>query len=181
MKTNSFSRNFMRFLGIVLSLALVWPVEARIGSSGQSKRLGAGVMVGSINSVTGKYLLSESNAIDFGLAFAGSPWTILYADYLWNFPGIFGNSTPFARQTIGYFGAGGGLGLWGHSTDCYRYYCGTAYKSSGTGLYVRAFFGAEWSPMQPPLGVFAEIGPAIGIVPGFGGTIDLGIGVRYFF
>lgn len=46
---------------------------------------------------------------------------------------------------------------------------------------MRGFFGVEWFPGHPPFGIFAEIGPTIGIVPGVGGTIDFGTGARYFF
>jgi len=181
-----FVRGSVLWICVVLVVFFIFETPesfaARSTGAARSSRFGAGVMIGTMTSITGKYYLSNGNAVDFGLAFVPSPWTVLYGDYLWNFPGLFGGGSLFARQTTGYFGVGAGIGFWSHARDCYRYYCGTAYAgSTSTGLFVRAFFGAEWFPSDPPLGVFAEIGPAIGVMPGFGGAIDLGLGLRYFF
>jgi hypothetical protein len=149
-------------------------------SFSRAKGFGLGLEIGTIDAITGKYVLANGNAVDFGFAFWMMPWNAIYGDYIFNFPGLFGASTPFLRQTIGYLGVGGGLSFWS-GPICSRYYCGSLYTSSGTGVFIRGFFGAEWYAGQAPFGVFAELGPTIGIVPGFGSGLDLGIGGRYFF
>lgn len=179
---------FLRRLVVSFSLILVlssvgWAAGGKQRApSAHPSGFGVGLMVGTIDAITGKYVLPNGNAIDFGLGFMFNPWNALYGDYLFNFPGMFGSNTQFGRQSQGYFGIGGGVAFWQNRSDyCWRYYCGTSYASSSSGVFVRGFFGVEWFPAKPPFGVFAEIGPTIGIIPGFGGTIDFGTGARYFF
>lgn len=178
MKFHPFFWNFLAV--IALSCSTGFAARGSRQSSSHPSGIGAGLMIGSITAITGKYVLPNGGAVDFGLAFMPSPWTALYGDYIFNFPGMFGSSSQFGRQSQGYFGVGGGVGFW-HADHCYRYYCGTSNSSATSGVFARGFFGVEWFPGNPPFGVFAEVGPTIGLVPGFGGAIDIGTGARYFF
>ncbi|PWU17517.1 MAG: hypothetical protein C5B49_08740 [Bdellovibrio sp.] len=141
-------------------------------------KFGAGFMIGTLVSINGKYWFSDRSALDFGLAFNSPYWNMLYADYLWHLPGLFGSSTQFGRQSVGYVGVGGGLGFW-NRRDCNRWGCSGS--DNGTGVALRGFFGAEWTPAPNPLGVFAEIGPTIGLTPATVTLIDLAVGLRYYF
>src|SRR5579863_2447442 len=55
--------------------------------------IGVGGMVGTIISVSGKYWISNQGAVDFGLGLVGAPWVVVYADYLWHLPRIFGTNS----------------------------------------------------------------------------------------
>lgn len=173
-----------RFLLIIFACVFTFQVRASTptGSSGGGP-FGLGLMVGSIISVTGKYWLSERGALDFGLGFVGQPWTVLYADYIWHIPGLFGKGTQFGRETKAYFGGGGGVGFWRQNGDCGRWNCSwdSNRTGSGTGVFIRGLFGFEWSPNHTPFGVFGELGPSILLTPGTGGTLDVGVGGRYYF
>jgi hypothetical protein len=160
----------------MLAALMAQPVAA---APPKDHKFGAGIMVGTLNSINGKYWLSDRGALDFGFGITFDPWTVLYADYLWHFPGLFGTGSEFGRQTSGYLGGGAGVGFWGRSGDCGRWHCNST--SGGATLFVRGLFGAEWTPDNPTLGVFAELGPGLGLVPGVGGFIDVGVGIRYYF
>lgn len=138
-------------------------------------------MLGSMTSATGKYWWNKKEAIDFGLGFAGSHTTTLYADYLWHAPNIFGTSSRFARETMGYIGGGLGVGLWDDSYECGRWGCDRRTDNSDIGVFIRALVGFEWFPSTTRFGVFAEIGPTLLITPDFNGSLDIGIGGRYYF
>jgi hypothetical protein len=145
-------------------------------------KIGAGLMIGSMFSVTGKYWLSGRDAIDFGIGFGIGKGTLLYGDYLWHVPGIFGKTTQFGRETSGYVGGGAGLGFWSDSYDCGRWKCDQRTTDSGTGVFLRGVVGFEWYPIEPPkFGFFAELGPTILLIPSTSGTFDIGIGGRYYF
>jgi len=137
-----------------------------------NRRFGLGVVLGSPTAITGKYWLSKSSAMDFGLSFA-SYWALLYGDYLWEYPDGFGHSSKFVSELVPYVGVGGGVFSWNPNWR--------AYNNSGVGLYGRLPLGVEWAPQRPPLGIFLEIAPGIAISPGMWVIIDIGIGIRYYF
>lgn len=143
--------------------------------------IGLGLMLGSMNAVTGKYWLSDQGAIDFGIGFSGRNALAFYGDFLWHIPGIFGSGTKFGRETSGYLGGGAGIGTWNDSYDCGRWKCDRRRDDSGTGVFVRALFGFEWFPARTRFGVFAELGPTLLLAPDTGGSLDIGVGGRYYF
>lgn len=147
----------------------------------QESDFGLGVMLGTITSVTGKYWLTQNGAIDFGIGFSDRNTTVIYADYLWHQAGIFGQGTRFGRETSGYIGGGGGLAFWnGNHDECGRWRCDGGRSDSG-GLFIRGLVGFEWHPAPTRFGVFAELGPTILLVPKTEGSLDIGIGGRFYF
>lgn len=145
--------------------------------------IGVGSMIGTIISATGKYWLSDQAALDFGIGFVGSSWVIVYGDYLWHLPRIFGTNSQFGRDSSLYFGGGGGVGFWNGYGACGHWECdwSSHTSNSGAGLFIRGVSGVEWYPQTTRFGVFGELGPTIMIVPGTWGTIDVAVGGRYYF
>lgn len=148
-------------------------------------QIGLGGMLGTIISGTGKYWVSEQGAIDFGVGFVSSAWVVLYGDYLWHLPRVFGTNSQFGRESSLYFGGGGGVGFWRTTGSCGHWGCDwdTSNRGtrSGTGFFIRGIAGVEWYPHGTRFGVFAEVGPSIMITPGTWGTLDVGTGGRYYF
>ncbi len=167
----------LRFLIFTLVLASSPASADRMGKND----IGLGLMLGSMHAVTGKYWISEQGAIDFGIGFNGRNALALYGDFLWHVPGIFGSGTKFGRETSGYLGGGAGVGTWNDSYDCGRWKCNLRREDSGTGVFLRALFGFEWFPARTRFGVFAELGPTLLLAPDTGGSLDIGLGGRYYF
>lgn len=162
---------------IYLLSILLWQLLIAKAAA-NDRELGLGFALGSPTAITGKLWVQPMQAIDFGIGFGWSSW-MLYGDYHWNKPQIFGTKTQFLRDLTGYIGAGAGLAIWSHVESCGRFACKS--KDSGTAIFVRAPIGTEWYPEDPRIGVFLEIAPVLAIVPGFGGTVDFQIGGRYYF
>lgn len=148
-----------------------------LNAKGGGGPFGAGIVIGAPTGFTGKYFLNPEGAIDFGLAFYFSNLILFYGDYLWHFPGAFGRSSQFVSQLTPYVGVGAVMLLW--TAYGVRHYYDHA--TAGMGLGMRIPLGIEWRPSHPPLGVFIELAPGIGIVPGTFGFFQGGIGIRYYF
>lgn len=168
----------MRALALVLILALSQISPAAVASE-RAGDFGLGVQLGTISSITGKYFFDERHAVDFGVGLVSGPWTVLYGDYLYHFPGLFGSGTPFARDLTGYVGGGAGVAFWHSRTYCRHWDCGVG--ASGSAVFFRGLFGAEWKPAKPRLGVFLELGPSFAITPNVNAALEAGLGVRYYF
>jgi hypothetical protein len=129
----------------------------------QSKKIGAGIILGEPTGLSFKYWLTEKTALDAGLA-----WSFLdenafqiQADYLiHNFTliKISEGKLPF------YFGIGGRLKF---STDVI--------------LGVRIPLGLAYIFADEPIDVFLEIVPILDLLPKTDFTIGAAIGGRYFF
>lgn len=121
--------------------------------------------------------MRSDRAVDMGLTFYFSNLVLIYSDYLFHFPKAFGTSSPFVAQLSPYVGVGGVMLFWSGS-----YYNRYYYDSPhGFGIGVRFPIGIEWKPSDPPLGVFLELAPGMGIIPGTFGFFQGGIGIRYYF
>jgi hypothetical protein len=179
MTPKSPSRTFdvMKYLIVFF---LFFTTQARAASAPPAD-FGLGLMVGTMISMTGKYWLDKHGALDFGVSSTGSRGMAVYADYLWHIPGIFGTSTRFGRETSGYVGGGGGVGFWHDSYECGRWGCARRSDDSGTGIFIRGLCGFEWYPRTTRFGVFTELGPTFMFAPSTGGSLDLGVGGRYYF
>jgi hypothetical protein len=153
---------------------------------GYGRRFGLGFVLGDPTGLTGKLWVGSTNSIDFGLGFwgygfrdncwydgAGNAHCDRYGyhngtinlDYLWQ-----SNIVRGAAQLDWHIGAGG-RAVWfgGCSGDCFD-------------LAARMPVGLDLMFNNPSfIEVFFELAPAFYIVPGFGFTIEGGLGARFYF
>jgi hypothetical protein len=167
-----------------LLLSSAWAVSKgypAARNSATARPLGLGVILGDPTGLTGKVWTGSQSAIDFGLAFSFGDYMLIYADYLYHFPGAFGQSSNFARDLTPYLGIGG---LIAFSTDGrYRDDRGVVFRNtnSSVGLGLRIPLGLEWRAPDVPIGVFVELVPGISLVPNTSGFLQGGIGARFYF
>jgi hypothetical protein len=182
MTVNPESLRLLTVISLTLLLGAAVPARALASSpAGEGGPFGLGVILGDPTGFTGKYMMSADRGVDFGLAFSFGDYTLLYADYLFHFPGAFGHSSTFASELTPYVGVGG---LIAFSTDD-RYsrnrheFFSDSHSSVGAG--VRIPFGIEWRGPQVPIGVFVELAPGISIAPQTSGFLEGGVGARFYF
>jgi len=125
--------------------------------------MGAGVILGEPTGVSLKYWLTESTALDAGLAwsFVDENAFQIQADYLihnFNLIKVEKGKLPF------YFGIGGRLKF---STDVI--------------LGVRVPLGLDYIFSDEPIDIFLEFVPILDLLPKTDFTIGAAIGGRYFF
>lgn len=141
--------------------------------------LGLGILLGDPSAVTGKYWLNQQEAIDAGIAFSFSDSFLLYADYLFHYPGAFKQNNKFINELSPYIGVGGLMAMTSSNRDnADRFYGRT---SGSFGLAVRVPLGIEWQLPKPSIGVFVEFVPGLSLVPSTSGLIQGGLGIRYYF
>ncbi len=170
----------LRAIFFFLIVAIFSSTPAAHAETPSAGKWGLGLMLGNPTALTGKYWISPKYSVDAGLGFGPSNWTMLFGDFHWNLPGVFGSSTKFVSQLNGYVGIGAGFSTWSRTTFCNRWVCDST-RDSGTALFIRGPFGVEWLPGSPPLGVFLELAPFITLTPVTNSSIDLAVGIRYYF
>jgi hypothetical protein len=141
----------------IVALVLIAPGRA------QDRGFGLGVILGEPTGLSGKYWLSERNAVDAGMAwsFRAQGFFHIHADYLWHFP----LHTQSAERFSFYAGVGGRLGAASHDAL----------------LGVRIVGGLVFWPRNTPIDVFLEFAPVLDLAPATEMTANGGIGVRFFF
>jgi len=149
---------------------------------------GVGIVLGDPSGITVKHWMDSRSAIDGGLAYALSDFVLITGDYLYHFtihPGGGGKDAEFRRflsDLRPYVGVGGILLASTRSTRTQKaLFVDTSGSSASLGLGLRIPLGVEWIPSGPPLGVFLELAPGIGIIPGTFAFLNAGIGVRFYF
>lgn len=165
-------------LGLTLMLFIPlksWAMESAESSSG---RLGLGVVFGDPTGLSVSYKQDSRNEFDGGLAYSFSNFVLIFADYHVRFQRAFSSTSLASAGIVPYLGVGGVLFVASQSQRTN----GTFFSnSSSAGFGVRIPFGAEWFPRQTPLGIFAELVPGLGLVPGVFGFFQGGVGIRYYF
>jgi hypothetical protein len=138
-------------------------------SSVNEHRFGAGIILGDPTGLSLKYWLNDTMAIDsaIGASFNDDGDNdsnfYMHADVLWhNFDLI---KVPQGRLPI-YFGVGALVRFRDNADDQ---------------LGVRIPVGVSYMFEQAPIDIFAEIGPAIDIVPDVRGEVTAGVGIRFWF
>lgn len=167
--------------GLISFLTFVFSLNAFAGSATPPSNFAAGLMIGTITSINGKYWLSKRGALDFGIGFSGSPDTALYADYLYHIPNVFGAGSKFTRETAGYIGGGGGIAFWDDSYECGRFGCDRRTRRTSSGVFIRGLVGLEWYAAPTRFGVFGELGPTILFAPVSASGLDAEVGGRFYF
>lgn len=152
-------------------------VSSQSESGAHGKDFGLGIMLGEPSGLSAKYWQSSNTAIDFGLTYAFGNYFAFLADYLWEFPGAI--APVNGSQFIPYVGVGAMMIV--ASTGGRASVFGTSYTSTSLGLAVRVPFGIEFLPNGVSLGVFAEIVPGLGLIPGMFGLVQGDVGVRFYF
>jgi hypothetical protein len=167
-------KNILASLSAIFLLGIISPVHAQ-GPGGNS--FGFGIILGDPLGGTVKFWLNRDNAIDayIGGDYFGSPR--IGADYLWHF-------WPFNSSVVNMY-AGPGLALgFGYGGDWGWYRVGRdswIYRSGGgMGVGIRAIVGLDIVPKRAPIEIFLELGPLIGITPGFGAAFDAALGIRFY-
>jgi hypothetical protein len=151
------------------------------GGSSQPNSFGLGIMIGEPSGISGKYWLSSKAAIDFGVTYAFGNYFGLLADYLWEFPRGLSSVTDrrVGSQLIPYVGVGAMLVITSGTVG--RGVFGSTFTANSVGLAARVPLGIEFLPDSVSLGVFAELVPGLGLIPGMFGLIQGDIGVRFYF
>lgn len=136
---------------------------ATLSAAAQQKGFGLGIIVGEPTGISAKGWVSNTNAVDLGLAwwFHWQGNIHVHADYLWHFPNVVKSTEHFVLYT----GLGGRI---------------AAGRGSGI-LGVRIVGGFAWWARSIPLDVFVELAPILDLAPATELSANGGIGVRYFF
>lgn len=131
----------------------------------QQKEFGLGIILGSPSGFSGKYWMTEFNAIDFGMgySFSGkSNATNFHADYLWhNY-----NVIKVEAKVPLYYGVGARIKI---------------RQNSASRFGVRGVLGVTYFPSEIPIDLFFEVVPVFNIVPSTELDIEAGLGFRYYF
>jgi hypothetical protein len=178
-------------LSMMFAIALAHSADARPrpkGFGGKSfeanKTFGLGLELGEPSGITGKYFLSPSGAIDFGLGYiyghyyAGDGLHV-YADYLWH-PLVLASAAPFELPF--YIGLGGRF--WSFDYGCEPNGRNCAYDGAAFG--VRVPLGLDLDFNNVPLDIFFQIVPTLDFYRHYRDRdlylgIDASIGVRFWF
>lgn len=170
---------FMSIIVTFMTVVLLTSCESHAsGTSLHPKgHFAAGVVLGEPSGLTGKYMLDSDRALDFGLAWSFQNFFLFWMDHIWEWPALFGQSNDFVRRLTPYLGVGGVMLI---STRAGNTAFGVTAGSS-VGVGVRVPFGVEYIFNKVPIGIYLEIAPGIGIIPGTFGFLFGGIGARYYF
>lgn len=149
-------RKLSLFLGLII---LLLPFKA----ASQEAGFGAGVILGEPTGISLKNWLTDSTAVDFGIAwsFTHNGSLHLHADFLvHNF-----DLTKVERGKLAvYYGIGGRF---------------KSQKRERVG--VRFPLGLCYIPEKAPLDIFLEIGPLLDLAPSTEFGLTGGFGIRYYF
>lgn len=134
---------------------------------------GFGIVVGDPTGLTLKHWVARDQALaaSLGGSYFGSPR--IGVDYLWHF-NAFRSSIVFLYGDAGVaIGLGRGVRWWGDRG--YKYY-----ERDETRLGIRGMFGVNILPRGIPLEFFLELGPLLTLAPGFGSSVDIAMGMRFY-
>jgi hypothetical protein len=176
---------------LLTALAAVALLAAVAGSAqatevGYGRKFGLGFVIGDPTGLSAKWWIAPTNALDFGLGFYGYGFNNRCAtdnngntfcdrygynvgtfnmDYLWQ-----SNIVRSTAQLDWHVGAGGRIVWWGNcSGDCFA-------------AAARAPIGLDLMFTNPSfMEIFFELAPSFYVIPGFGFTIEGGLGVRFYF
>jgi hypothetical protein len=187
-----------RYLAFSILLGLVFAAsnaDARPRPNGFSggkafeanKTFGLGLELGEPAGINGKYFLSSSHALDFGLGYIYNHYYAgdglhLYADYLWH-PLVLTSADAFELPF--YLGVGGRF--WNFDYGCDRFGNNCAYDGSAIG--VRVPLGLSFDFNNVPLDIFVQLVPTLDFFTGDYRSryhsvylgIDGSIGIRFWF
>lgn len=145
--------------------------------------LGLGLMLGDMNGISGKYWLTDRNAVDAGFSYSADDYATLHSDYLWNASellGLPGRSKKNRSVISPYFGIGAILFFDTSNGSGNQSALFQKLKSTGLALGARVPVGVEFQPSLIPCGIFGELAPGTILVPGMVGILDGEVGIRFY-
>jgi len=142
----------------------------------EGRNFGFGLILGDPVGATIKVWTAPDQAFTGMIAasYFGSPR--IGGDYIWHF-------NAFNSDVVNmYAGPGLVLGLGHGAYYIYRNHGDVFYvrDDGAAGIAARVMLGINIVPRQTPIEIFLEAGPLIGISPGFGAAVDLGLGIRFY-
>jgi hypothetical protein len=145
-------------LGILALCLAALPLQARPGGN-----FGLGFQLGDPSGLSGKYWLSSENAVDMLLGFSPyRDWVFAKADYLWHFF----NVIPVASGRVPLYIGPGAM---------------TYIHDSRVGIGIELAGGIAYMFPSIPIDVFLNVGIGAFIVPATDGSVNAGIGARFYF
>ena len=124
-------------LHLVLNLGATLP-----GFAAAPRSVGLGIIIGSPTGLSGKYNLSNYNAVDAALAWHFRSGVQIHADYLWIEPDFIKTS---AHPIAAYVGVGARVRTWsGNGCGKYRSYRNSCDYDSGASLGLRVPLGFNY-------------------------------------
>lgn len=168
----------LSFAIICVTASILAPNNAQASAIGHSRNLGLGMIFGSPTGFDLKYFTTPTSALEgaLGLGFFGGHGMNFHLDYKITLATIL--RAPELELPF-YLGIGGKMLVWFDDHD--HHYWGSDDYNSHLGLGVRVPFGAAFQFNAIPVDIFVELAPGIAFLPGIGGFLDGGLGVRYFF
>jgi hypothetical protein len=169
----------------VLALGPAQAIAAESHRSAAGGHFGLGVVLGEPTGLSAKYRITSRDAVDFGLAYSFNDFFAIFSDYLFHFPGVIprpsgsASGATFVSELTPYVGIGA-IAFFNTASarNDRKFFTG---DGSSAGLGLRIPLGIEWRPHYPPLGIFLELVPGVGIVPSTFGFFEAGIGARFYF
>jgi hypothetical protein len=174
------------FIAVASSTAYAQRSQQGFSSGGASdfqanKKFGLGLELGEPSGLNGKYFLSSSHALDFGVGYIyhdyyGDDGIHLYADYLWH-PLVLAKADAFELPL--YIGVGGRF--WQFDYACDRFGCDTA-----SAIGVRVPVGISFDFNRSPIDIFVQLVPTLDFFRSYRDHdvhfgIDGSVGVRFWF
>lgn len=188
MKTSLLALSVLAGLALSTTVSEARPRPKAFGSGSKkfeaNKTFGLGLELGEPSGLTGKWFLSPSGALDFGLGYIyghyyGGDGLSVYADYLWH-PFVLTSAEPFELPF--YIGVGGRF--WSFDYGCNRFGNNCAYAGSAIGL--RVPIGIAFDFNNVPLDIFVQLTPVFDFYRGYTNHnahlgIDASVGIRFWF
>lgn len=175
-------------VGLALASGSTTTAEARPRPAGKmkgknfeaNKTFGLGLELGTPSGLTGKYFLSDTNALQFGLGWYNGYYknhygVHIYGDYLWHPLSLLSEAAFELPLFIG-------VGLQFNSFEDRR----DRIYDEGTGFGIRVPVGIAFDFNNVPLDIFLQVVPSINFYSGYarestGFWIDFSVGIRFWF
>ena len=157
----------------------------RPGLTDDGRNLGMGIMVGEPTGITAKYWYTQTDAQDFGFSYSFNNYFAILSDYLVHFPTALNRSVrgDLSGEFVPFVGIGGILFVDSSANpatgSAAHFFTGSNRNTAAFG--VRIPLGVEFLPRNTPIGLFVEVDPGLGLLPGTFGFIGADIGGRFYF
>lgn len=160
-----------------LLIALVTLIGLK--ANAEIRKTGVGFVLGEPTALSAKFFLPYDRGIDVQLSINSRDYFLIYGDYLFHFPGLFGRQNEFLDKLYPYAGVGPLLAFGNSSYHAEGQYFDN--HDDRFALGARVPFGAEWLWDKAPLGIGLELAPGVMIAPSTVGFLQGGISFRFYF